>query len=164
MISYKEYIEKHKKALVVMRGVPGSGKSFAAEKIHKEMGELGYSSRLYSTDEFFMKEGKYRWNPQQVRVAHQWNQNRAEKAMAEGVNVVIIDNTNTTWKEIKPYADYAKKHGYLFMTVEPNTEWANNADECFKRNQHNVPKHVIDAMLNRFEHSDDIIKKVKGNV
>lgn len=163
-VSIEHYIDTHLNVMVIMRGVPGSGKSYAAEQI------LNYAKNkckaaIYSTDNFFMKSGEYKWNPNAVGIAHKWNQNRVRESLeAKRENVVIVDNTNTTWKEIEPYAKMAKDSGYFVIIAETTTAWAKDADECAKRNQHSVPKEAIERMLGRWEETDSIIEKLNGLV
>jgi adenylate kinase family enzyme len=47
-----------------MRGLPGSGKSTKARKIAGEVGVI------YSTDDFFMIDGKYIYNPKLIGDYH----------------------------------------------------------------------------------------------
>jgi hypothetical protein len=52
---------------------------------------------------------------------------------------------------MKPYIQYADKHGYEIEWVEAQSEWAWNAEECAKRNQHGVPLTVISNMLAKYQ-------------
>lgn len=141
-----------------MRGIPGSGKSYAAKALFDHFTEKSMSVVINSTDEFFMKNGEYKWNPASVGFAHNWNQKRTQQAMLDKLNAIIVDNTNTTWKEIEPYARMAKDNGYFIIIVEPTTEWAKDAVECSKRNQHSVPLASIEKMLARWQDTDTVIK------
>jgi adenylate kinase family enzyme len=47
-----------------MRGLPGSGKSTKAKKIAGNFGVI------FSTDDFFMVNGKYTYNPQMIGEYH----------------------------------------------------------------------------------------------
>lgn len=75
------------KTLIIMRGLPGSGKSTLAHK-------LGEHGVVYSTDDFFMVEGKYIYNSQKIAEYHNKNQQRTKEAMEKGVAIVVVDNTN----------------------------------------------------------------------
>lgn len=57
------------KTLVIMRGVTGSGKSTVALAVAQ-----GDKSKIFSTDDFFVKDGVYQFDPKQIGRAHQWNQ------------------------------------------------------------------------------------------
>jgi adenylate kinase family enzyme len=47
-----------------MRGLPGSGKSTKAKKIAGEKGVI------YSTDDYFMVNGEYKYNPKMILEYH----------------------------------------------------------------------------------------------
>jgi len=140
------------KRLVVMRGASGSGKSTKAKQLAADYLNLyGAEAWIFSTDEFFMRDGQYMFNPAALGHAHCWNQLRAIQAMIQGVEVVIIDNTNTQAWEAQPYVQAAIKLGYEVEIVEPSTPWAFDADELAKKTQHGVPVEGIRAMIARWE-------------
>lgn len=89
---------KHlEKILVIMRGVPGSGKSYLAHQL-KENGVV------LSTDDYFINyQGQYVFDRNLLGAAHEWNQKRANKELKAGTSPVIIDNTNLETWEIQPY-------------------------------------------------------------
>lgn len=141
------------KKLIIMRGLPGSGKSTLAK-------QLSEGGALFSTDEFFMKNGKYVFNGGLIGKAHMWNQDRVEKAMASGISPVVVDNTNVVWAHIKPYVDMAKKYGYVVSYEEPTTDWKFNADELAKKNTHGVPIEAIKGMLDKWQKTETFPKQI----
>lgn len=139
------------KEFIIMRGVPGSGKSFKAKQI------AGTSGVVNSADDYFMEKGKgsYAFDPSLLGAAHKQCQDRTAKALEQGKTPVIIDNTNTTKKELsqlKPIIEYAKSLGYSIRIEEPDTQWwkERNVDEFEKKNTHKVPREAIERMVNRF--------------
>lgn len=76
------------KKLVLMRGVPGSGKSTQAKKIAGEKGVI------YSTDDFFMVKGQYVYDVKMIGKYHEKNFDRTVLAMQKGIPLIVIDNTN----------------------------------------------------------------------
>jgi len=140
------------KKLILMRGVPGSGKSTLAKQLAKQAA----NTKIYSTDDLFMIDGVYRFNPSKLGKFHKENQSRAEAAMSKGVELVIIDNTNTTLWEMTPYIKSAKKFGYEIECVIPQTEWAFDAEVCFEKNSHGVPLDAIKRMIERFQEQQKI--------
>lgn len=85
------------KIVVLMRGLPGSGKSFLAE-------QLQHNGTTLSTDEYFINyQGQYIFDRNLLQVAHEWNQTRANEEMKKGTNPIIIDNTNLEAWEMQPY-------------------------------------------------------------
>lgn len=131
------------KKLILMRGLPGSGKSSLAQSL---------DGLVLSTDDFFTKKGVYKFNIRAVGIAHGWNQKRAQKAMESGEELVIIDNTNIQAKEMKPYARMAKEFGYEIEIMEANTPHQFDVDKLAQYNKHNVPKDKIQEMMDKYEH------------
>ena len=143
------------KTMRIMRGVPGSGKSFLADSFMRD----GYV--ILSTDDIYEDRARkeYLWSFELLGLAHKMNQMKADLACRRDIPLILIDNTNTTYKECKPYLDMAKKYGYEIVLTEPETDWFNNAAECFKRNSHGVPLETIQRMIDRYEDSADILEK-----
>lgn len=133
--------------LVIMKGVPGSGKSYKANELAKQL-----KAFICSADHFFEtvvnNEVVYKFNPKRLGQAHQTCKDNCERAMQEKKNV-IIDNTNLTYKECKPYISLAKKYGYDCTIVESDTPWKKDAKICSERNTHGVPLEKIQEMMNR---------------
>lgn len=144
------------KKLILMRGLPGSGKSFLGKQLAKQAAD----TKIYSTDDLFMVNGEYRFNPAKLGKFHKENQLRVEHAMGKGISLIIVDNTNTQLWEMRPYIKMAKKFGYLIECVIPETAWAFDAEECAKKNTHGVPLDAIKRMLARFERDIDLTKEV----
>lgn len=140
------------KLLILMRGVTGCGKSTKARALVEEYKTLyGADAVIFSTDDFYVRDGEYKWNPAAIGHAHCWNQLRAIQAMIDNWEVVIIDNTNTQAWEARPYVQAAVKLGYDVEIVEPSTPWAFDADELAKKTTHGVPLETVRAMIARYE-------------
>lgn len=145
--------------LIIMRGCPGSGKSFLANELREQYIKKGYSCSIYSTDNFFMVDGKYMFDPSKLGAYHNRNLKHVIQAMQDAVNVIIVDNTNTTWKEFKKYVVMAFGYDYEVEFAIPKTEWAFSLDELVKRNSHGVPREAIQKMLDRFESHEAVMMK-----
>lgn len=140
------------KTLIIMRGIPGSGKSTIAKNLMIEhMKQTGVTGVILSTDQQFMNGDNYDFDQSKLGWAHRRNQELAEEAMSRGTNLVIIDNTNLSQKERKPYIDFGKQYGYTIIVRDVDTPWAKDAVECYKRNTHNVPFPVIERMLEKLQ-------------
>ncbi|XP_049820899.1 NEDD4-binding protein 2 [Aethina tumida] len=141
------------KVLVLLRGLPGSGKSYLSKQIlQNTIGGTSHSHfHILSTDDFFYKNGQYIYDPHKLSEAHGWNHSRAFQAVSKGISPVIIDNTNTQMWEMKPYATMAVDFGYIIHILEPNNHWCFNDKELAKRNTHGVPKQKIRDMIDRFD-------------
>lgn len=111
------------KTLIVMRGLPWTGKSYRAKELAGENGQI------FSTDEFWYKVNKpdkpdeYSFNPRFLEQAHKWNQLRCQRRIDMGDPLLIVDNTNTTAVEAKPYVEYAHWQDYEIRIEEPTSSW-----------------------------------------
>lgn len=126
-----------KNSLILVRGIPGSGKTTFAKAIC-----AGYP--VIAADDFFMVNGFYVFNKSKLGVAHQVCQRRTELNMKANTAKIFVANTFTTKAEMAPYFDLAKKHGYdIFSIIVENRHGHSSI--------HNVPEESIDAMKNRFD-------------
>lgn len=126
------------KTLILVRGVPGSGKTTFAEYIAK------YNDAVVCTaDDFFINEkGEYKFNADRLGFAHHQCMVKCENAMKEG-KPVIVGNTSTTEKEVNPYMVMAEKYDYfVFSVIVENRHGGVNS--------HGVPDEKIVIMRNRF--------------
>jgi predicted kinase len=137
--------------LIIMRGLPGSGKSFLAKQEYVKNSKLGLSCVICSTDAFWLINESYTFKPEYLGIAHQWNQGQVAYAMFQNTEVIIVDNTNTTFKEMAPYLELAASFGYRVELMEPVTPWAHDPVECARRNTHGVPEAKIREMLARWQ-------------
>jgi predicted kinase len=126
------------KTLIILRGIPGSGKSTVAEFLSED-GKYP----VCTTDDFFMKDGVYNFNISQIGIAHKVCQEKAQKMMESGHEKVFIANTNTTQKELNTYINMANDNGYRVMSLIVENRHGNT-------NEHNVPAATLEAMRNRF--------------
>uniref|UniRef100_A0A8C5G8A6 NEDD4-binding protein 2-like 2 n=2 Tax=Gouania willdenowi TaxID=441366 RepID=A0A8C5G8A6_GOUWI len=134
------------KLLILMRGLPGCGKSTRA----RELLSTGPSGVILSTDDYFLHEHGYRYELGRLRAAHEWNKHRAKDALNEGRSPVIIDNTNLQAWEMKPYVQMALERGYTVDFCEPQTSWKFDPSELERRNKHKVPREKIAQMMDRY--------------
>uniref|UniRef100_A0A914WY62 Uncharacterized protein n=1 Tax=Plectus sambesii TaxID=2011161 RepID=A0A914WY62_9BILA len=95
-------IELHHKVLILMRGLPGSGKSYLARNLEKR----GLNGRVFSTDDFFCSpNGSYVFDQNKLSDYHAQNVGRVRDAIGEDRTPVIVDNTNVFGVHMKPYAN-----------------------------------------------------------
>ncbi|NXR69326.1 N4BP2 protein, partial [Rhadina sibilatrix] len=133
--------------LVLLRGVPGSGKSYLARTLLED----NPGGIILSTDDYFYKHGQYHYDPDCLGEAHDWNRKRAKEAFEMRISPIIIDNTNIQAWEMKPYVTLAQQFNYKVMFREPDTWWKFKPKELERRNIHGVSKEKIKRMLERYE-------------
>jgi tRNA uridine 5-carbamoylmethylation protein Kti12 len=131
-----------KKKLLIVRGLPGSGKSTFSKRLEKEYGFVHLESDMFFSNKF----GEFEYDKSKLSDAHEWCRLETKSQLLE--NDVVVSNTFTTWAEIEPYAKLAKKFRANFAII------------CCEGNYgsiHNVPEDIIENMRSRFE-------KINGEV
>ncbi|CAI6366033.1 unnamed protein product [Macrosiphum euphorbiae] len=162
-------VSKRFKVLVLMRGCPGSGKSYQATNILNSCYKnANIDDFIFSADKFFIKKnnGQYRFDRTKLFEAHEWAFQKFQTAIRLEVTPVIIDNTNCEVWEMEKYTKVAVNNGYWIEIVEPNTEWAWDGIELFKKNEHSVPYDSIVSSIHRYEHNvnvDTLLTRFKLN-
>ena len=129
------------KKLILLRGLPGSGKSTAAKLFQGS----GYSSH-YEADMYFINEetGEYQFDPSKLKLAHNWCAIQTQKAMVDEIPTIVISNTFTQEWEMDNYRELAKMHDYqVFTLIVENRHGGVNV--------HGVPDDKLKAMEERFE-------------
>lgn len=142
--------------LIIMRGIPGAGKSTEAKKL---VGD----GCIHSTDALIEASHDYKQFFSDMIASgsfanlsrmHANNLKNAKKSIDEGVTPVIIDNTNIRANEPKEYVKYALSQGYddrNIVIVDVGTGGL-TAEELAKRNTHGVPVKKIQEMMKAHLH------------
>ena len=130
------------KSVFILRGVPGNGKSTLANKFCL----MDNQAIVCEADAYFMKNGEYIYNRDEIHLAHQYCFDMFKSAMKQEVETIIVSNTNTTEKEVNKYrtAAIAANYTVFVITVE---NWHKGSDV------HNVPDDVKDRMRNNLMNS-----------
>ena len=137
--------------LIIMRGIPGAGKSTRANSI---VGE----GVIHSTDTLWEATGDYFGAFEKMKESGDWSEHskmhhknfvNASRSMEEGVSPVIIDNTNIKAREAKKYVNAALEMGYADENIRVEDVGTNGqtAEVLAERNTHGVPLETIERMI-----------------
>lgn len=102
-------------SLILLRGLPGSGKSMLA----KVLSENGHWP-VFSVDDYFTDpvSGAYEFRFAENHLAYQQCRDQTEKAMRQGSDKIFLDNTFTMDWEMEPYFELATRYAYtIFVTT-----------------------------------------------
>jgi predicted kinase len=122
------------KTLILLRGLPGAGKSTFA----KTLGGIHIEA-----DHYFMKDGEYKFDASKLKQAHEYCRTSTEGWMMEGYNIVVSNTFTQEW-EMDAYYELAGKYGYRVYSII--VENRHNGV-----NEHGVPADKLEQMKNRFE-------------
>lgn len=129
--------------LIIIRGLPGSGKSTYA-KTH-------YPNALHlENDMFHYHNGKYEFDIKRQKEAVYWCASTCRNSLAQGMDVVV-SNTFTRKQFVDSYVEFAKMKGIDFKVIRLETQYGNI---------HEVPQDVFDSMQKGFEdyEGEEIVK------
>lgn len=131
--------------LILIIGIPGSGKSTKAREIIAQYQANNLPIAHYEADMFFERSGEYKFNPAQLPVAHAWCQKKTEEAMQNNINV-IVSNTSLTPKERRIYIELAKIYRYSVKVITMTNEF---------QNVHGVSPESLERMKKRYVPYDE---------
>ena len=132
------------KILYILRGLPGCGKSTTAER-------LAPPSQIFEADKYwYLEDGTYKFDITKLGEAHRWCQSEVESTMhfneefpACSKDVIVVSNTNTTEKEMKPYLELAERYDYMVVSLIVENRHGN-------KSIHGVPEVTLEKMEKRF--------------
>jgi len=154
------------KHLILVRGVSGCGKSTIAGLFNGLVGSSSIAS--FSTDDLFMVDGEYKFDPSKLSEFHARNINNVEEHMKNvlkdrinhsvvgeigkgdlkdyfgpGDDIILVHNTFTEDWEMKPYYYLAKQYSWMIHTVIVENRHKS-------KSIHDVPDNVLEAQKSRF--------------
>ena len=130
------------KVIYLMRGIPASGKSFVARLIAN-----GTDGIICSTDDYWSDvDGNYNFVPTKLGEAHLANQRKVAEAMGRGEPSIIVDNTNISARDLKPYLLLANLFNYTVQLIDVGAEMETCVERNITRESHSVPESVIRNM------------------
>jgi predicted kinase len=125
------------KQLILLRGIPGAGKSTFAQSL---------DCPVFEADQYFIdsETGEYKFDGSKIKLAHNWCKLRVEHSMEDGLQKIAVSNTFTQEWEMDTYYELAKQYGYrVFSLIVENRHGGVN--------EHGVPEDKLELMKTRFE-------------
>ena len=132
---------KGKHSLILIRGLPGAGKSTLA-KILSENGKYP----VHAIDHYFTNErtGDYSFDFSKNHMAYKNCEQMTSDRMKNGFEKILIDNTFTMEWEMEPYFKMAKEVGYqVFVITVENRHGSGN--------MHQISQEQLEKMAAKFK-------------
>jgi hypothetical protein len=126
--------------LFIVRGPSGSGKTTLAEKLSDE-----YGCPYYEADQYFMKDGQYRFDPRLLPAAHNWCRNKVFGQLKVGD--CIVSNTFTKAWEMEPYLTHVLNNRGVAVVIECSGNY---------KNVHGLSDEQVEKQRRRFDSMDSI--------
>lgn len=137
--------------LIIVRGVPGSGKTTFANQCAATYREAGMSSVVLSADDWMVNdEGEYAFDHKRLPEVHSACQRMANMQMMVGTKVIFVANTFVRKWEMEPYLVLAKMWGYTVQVYRMTGEY---------ENVHGVPSDKVAIMRSNMENYENEILK-----
>lgn len=165
--------------IIIMRGLPGSGKSHRAKELSEQ-----FKCPIFASDNYWIEDVlhcpevseedriklyKARWNGRFLKECHQWVYNQVIDTYLLGNDVCIVDSVNATKKDFQRYLDLAE-NGLCNTKIQyPESDWwceyapyladkenhkhelDDFAELLEAKNSHGVPFESIRGMINKWE-------------
>jgi predicted kinase len=162
--------------LIILRGLPSSGKSTLANKLAN-----GDKTIICSADDYFgatCEEYVKNWHWEKIQTAHAECIKKVRLLMENKSPLIIVDNTHTQQKEIDAVLALAYQFKYEIQIQEPETTWWLNdivpylkdkesnrehlekiCELLYEKNKktHRVPLESIKRMMFRYQPTDCLI-------
>ena len=122
------------KELILIRGLPGTGKSKFAQDFYPQYMNL-------DIEDFFSRDGQYRFDASKIKDAHMWCLSLTKFYLNQGESVTVATHFCKEW-EIMGYISAGIKYNAKIKIIVCDTVYGN---------PHKVPNHIQEQMKNSWE-------------
>lgn len=133
--------------LVVLRGLPGSGKSFLALAIANAYKD--HCTVICADDHGVKPE-----NPESSADGYKALDEAIVACCSEGTAssvLIVVDDTNHTQDRLARLEDIAEEHNLVAVFLEPQTEWRGDPAQLMKKTKRGLDEAQLKAMKGQFE-------------
>ena len=139
-----------KKELILVRGLPGSGKSTLGAYLGgQKPGSIEKPPTLVESDMYFMLNGQYAWTRAMLSLAHSWCRAESFRRL-RFLDRVVVANVFAKRDQILPYIEQARQLKCQVWLIEPEGNRL-SVEELAARNTHGVPLQRIQEMKASWE-------------
>lgn len=132
----QDFVRKNR--LILIRGLPGSGKSTFAKFLCVNID----SCFRAEADMWFELYNNNIFDKMKLEEAHNWCKSEVIRYLKDSCDVVV-SNTSTTEKEVAVYQKIANEYNAEFVSIIVENRHGNSS-------VHNVPESTMQNMKNRF--------------
>lgn len=129
------------KSLILLRGLPGSGKTTLATLLSENGKYPVFSVDAYFTNE---KTGAYNFEFDKNHLAYKQCEEHTRAAMQEGTKKIFVDNTFTLEWEMEPYFKLVSEFNYQIHVITVENRHGN-------KNVHNIEQEQIGKMAAKYK-------------
>ncbi|CDS42364.1 NEDD4 binding protein 2 1 [Echinococcus multilocularis] len=150
--------------LILLRGLPGSGKSKLANRLRSRYSTMTTVIRLDDHLRKWRSGISLSSDSLMLADAHAACKQAAWSAMQSGVPFVVIDIENLKYSDMMPYVSEAINTNYEVHFVEPDTSWRYSARALARRNRRGLTENQLQHLLERFEQfwtAEDVVAELR---
>ena len=142
----QEILDQNFKLLIIIRGLPGRGKSTLARTIKTKVEECNFKALHCEADDYFTdSDGNYNWKKEELSQAHDFCSKRIGLGMKSGeYQVIIQSNTNSQFWESENVRGLAARFGFLVVFVSPKFGFTNPSSIPSEYQSHLISVHNVD--------------------
>lgn len=141
---FKEDLKHHDLRLLIVRGIPGSGKTTLAKKIAENLNACHFENDTFFTDE----QGNYHFDINYHQQAKDECLEKTKEALLAG-KIVVVSNTFIKKSEMEPYIKFCDENGDLnYAVIEMELRFDNT---------HNIPQSIVNQKEAEFEPLEESI-------
>ncbi|XP_074553304.1 uncharacterized protein cnp [Halichoeres trimaculatus] len=130
------------RTLVVLRGLPGSGKSFLARAIADAYKD---QCTLFCADDHGVKPESPETSADGYKALDEAVVACCSAGTASSV-LVVVDDTNHTQDRLASLGEIAEQHNFVAVFLEPRTEWSRDPAQLKKKTRRGLEEAQLEAM------------------